>query len=110
MLKETSQQAGSNTGWAHIANHDKAATVIDAVLRLDVDEAYTKTALSEAADVPLKTLYLDGTLEELVTVGLLERHEVEGEETQFSVDDGSSAFEAAKAFDTAAATSSDANS
>ncbi|EMA18756.1 hypothetical protein [Haloarcula argentinensis] len=110
MFEEGGQRAGSDTGWAHIANHDKAATVIDTILRLDSDEKYTKTALSEAAGVPLKTLYLDGTLEELVTVGLLEKHEAEGEETLFSVDDGSAAFEAAKAFDTAAATSEEADS
>ena len=107
MFDEGGQQTGSTTGWAHVANHDKAATVIDTILRLDVEETYTKTALSEAAGVPLKTLYLDGTLEELVTVGLLEKHEAEGEETVFAVDDGSAAFEAAKAFDTAAATAGD---
>ncbi|AUG47632.1 hypothetical protein BVU17_08940 [Haloarcula taiwanensis] len=105
MFEEGGQRADSDTGWAHIANHDKAATVIDTLLRLDADETYTKTALSEAAGVPLKTLYLDGTLEELVTVGLLEKHEADGKETLFSVDNGSEAFEAAKAFDAAAATS-----
>jgi len=104
MFEEGGERADSTTGWAHVANHDKAATIIDTILRLDADETYTKTALSEAAGVSLKTLYLDGTLEELVTVGLLEKHEAEGQETLFSVDNGSAAFEAAEAFDTAAAT------
>lgn len=109
MFEEGGQRVESDTGWGHVANHDKAATVIDTLLRLDADETYTKTALSEAAGVPLKTLYLDGTLEELVTVGLLEKHEAEGEETVFSVDDGSAAFDAAKAFDTAATASGEAD-
>ncbi len=57
-----------------------------------MDKTYTKTALSEEAGVPLKTLYLDGTLEELVTVGLLESTKRKVEETLFSVDDGSAAL------------------
>lgn len=110
MFEERGQRAGSTSGWAHVANHDKAATVIDTILRLDADETYTKTALSEAAGVPLKTLYLDGTLEELVTLGLLEKHETDGEETVFSVDSGSEVFDAAKAFDEAIVASREAES
>ncbi len=33
MFEEGGQRAGSDTGWAHISNHDKAATVIDTILR-----------------------------------------------------------------------------
>lgn len=101
MFEEGERRSDSQSGWGHIVAHDGAAAVIDAVLGLDPADRYTKTELSDAAGVPLKTLYLDGTLEELVTVGLLEKHETEGEETVFSVDDESPVFEAARAFDDA---------
>jgi len=101
MFEEGGRRSDSRSGWAHVAAHDGAAAVIDAALELDPADRYTKTELSDAAGVPLKTLYLDGTLEELVAVGLLEKHGDEGEETTFSVDDGSPVFEAARAFDDA---------
>ncbi|MBV0902015.1 hypothetical protein [Haloarcula salina] len=101
MFEEGERRSDSQSGWAFIAAYDGAAAVIDAVLELDPTERYTKTELSDVAGVPLKTLYLDGTLEELVTVGLLEKHGDEGEETVFSVDDGSPVFDAALAFDDA---------
>lgn len=99
MYEDGVQRAESDTGWARVAQHDEAAAVIDAVLHLDPEERYTKTALSDAAGVPLKTLYLDGTLDDLVAIGLLTRHDADGEETLFSVDDESKVYDAAVAFD-----------
>jgi len=89
------------TGWGHVASHDDAPAVIDTLLRLDPETAYTKTELSDQAGVALKSLYLDGTLDHLVEMGFLEKHADEGEETLFSVDADSAVFEAALAFDEA---------
>ena len=89
------------TRWGHVASHDDAPAVIDTLLRLDPETAYTKTELSDQAGVALKSLYLDGTLDHLVEMGFLEKHADEGEETLFSVDADSAVFEAALAFDEA---------
>jgi len=89
------------TGWGHVASHDDAPAVIDTLLRLDPETAYTKTELSDEAGVALKSLYLDGTLDHLVEMGFLEKHADEGEETLFSVDADSAVFEEALAFDEA---------
>ena len=101
MYDEGSQRPDTDSGWAHVARHDESAAVIDAALRLDPEERYTKTELSDAAGVPLKTLYLDGTLEDVVDIGLLKRHDAEGEETTFSVDTDGEVYQAATAFDDA---------
>jgi len=92
-----------DTGWGHVATHDDAPAVIDTLLRLDPATRYTKTELSEEAGVALKSLYLDGTLDHLVEMGLLEKHAEEGEEATFSVDTDTAVFEAAVAFDDAIA-------
>ena len=89
------------TGWGHVATHEDAPAVIDTLLGLDPEATYTKTELSEAAGVALKSLYLDGTLDHLVEMGFLEKHADEGEEALFSVDRETAVFEAASAFDDA---------
>lgn len=94
---------GPESGWGHVASHDDAPAVIDTLLRLDPETSYTKTELSDEADVALKSLYLDGTLDHLVEMGFLEKHADEGEEALFSVDSGTAVFEAAVAFDDAIA-------
>ncbi len=91
------------TGWAQVASHDDAPAVIDTLLRLDPETAYTKTELSDEAGVALKSLYLDGTLDHLVEMGFLEKEDDEGEEALFSVDTETAVFEAAVAFDDAVA-------
>lgn len=90
---------GGASGWHIIASHDDAASLIDTLLGLDPDGEYTKTELSDAADVPLKSLYLDGTLDAIVELGLLDKDDREGEATLFTVNDESDAFAAASAFD-----------
>lgn len=101
MYEELGSETTPESGWARIAALDGAASVVDAVLRLDPESEYTKTELSEAAGVALKTLYLDGTLDAIVDIGLLERHDAEDEETTFSVAADSEVYDAATAFDDA---------
>ena len=103
MFDEAGDETPPETGWEHVANHDEASAVIDAVLRLDPGERPTKTELSEAAGVPLKTLYLDGTFDHLVAMGLLRKQEIEGEEATFAVDTDSEVYRTAVAFDDAVA-------
>lgn len=90
-------------GWAVVAEHDGAAALVGAILALDPAETYTKNELSDASGVAYKTLYLDGTVEALVEVGLLEGEVREGEETQFRIATDSPVYEAAAAFGEAAA-------
>lgn len=97
-----------DTGWGHVASHDDAPAVIDTLLRLDPEERYTKTELSETAGVALKSLYLDGTLDHLVEMGFLEKHAQDGDEALFSVDTETDVFGAARAFDAAIADRLDA--
>jgi len=95
---------GPETGWGHVATHDDAPAVIDTLLRLDPETAYTRTELSDEAGVALKSLYLDGTLDHLVEMGFLEKEGEDGEEALFSVDTDTPVYEAAVAFDDAVAT------
>ncbi|MBV0924592.1 hypothetical protein KTS45_10320 [Halomicroarcula limicola] len=101
MFEEAARDEEPTSGWGTVATHDEAPAVIDTLLRLDPEERYTKTELSEAAGVALKTLYLDGTLDHLAASGLLEKEETEGEETLFAVAADSDVYRAAAAFDDA---------
>lgn len=98
---EDAQESDPDTGWGHVATHDDAPRVIDTLLRLDSDTVYTKTELSDEAGVPLKTLYLDGTLDHLVEMGFLQKHSEDGEEAQYSLTSDTEVFAAAEAFDDA---------
>lgn len=100
---EDAENEDPDTGWGHVASHDDAPAVIDTLLRLDPEERYTKTELSDEAGVALKSLYLDGTLDHLVEMGFLEKHAHEGEEALFGVDADSDVFAAAESFDEAIA-------
>ncbi|MCU4798997.1 hypothetical protein OB920_01225 [Halobacteria archaeon HArc-gm2] len=91
------------TGWDLVADYDGAAALIAGLLELDADSEYTKTELSDASGVAYKTLYLDGTVEALVDAGFLECEQRDGEETTFRIDPESPVFEAAAAFEIAAA-------
>jgi hypothetical protein len=93
-------------GWEFVAAHDPAAELIGALLQLD-DDVYTKTELAEAADVPLKTLYLNDMLETFADIGILERADGDGDETEacYCVNQDSDLLEAAAAFDDAYRTS-----
>lgn len=97
------QDVDADAGWDLVAAYDGAAALIAALLRLDAESAYTKTELSDASGVAYKTLYLDGTVEALVDAGFLERDQREEAETTFRIAPESPVFEAAAAFDEAAA-------
>lgn len=89
------------SGWSTVAAEDEAASVIAGVLGLDTDRTYTRSELAEAADIPLKTLYLLETLDQLERAGMLERvddREAESE-PQFAIDADSDLYHAAKTFD-----------
>jgi Fe2+ or Zn2+ uptake regulation protein len=98
---EDAQESDPDTGWGHVAVHDDAPTVIDTLLRLDPDKIYTKTELSDETGVPLKTLYLDGTLTQLVDMGFLNEHSDEGEEARYSITPDTDVFAAAEELDDA---------
>lgn len=89
------------SGWEFIANESEGATVVSGLLSLDPETTYTRSELAEAADVPLKTLYLVDTLDHLETAGMLTRvDDVEAEsEACFVVNEESDVYQAALEFD-----------
>lgn len=89
----------ADDGWNVIADHDGAATLVATLLEIDDKNEYTKTELSDRAGVPLKSLYLNGTLDAIVDLGLLEKQDRPSEEPLYTVATGSDVFEAALAFD-----------
>ena len=82
---------GGTSAWHVIAEHDEAAALVAALLDLDPD----------TAGVALKSLYLNGTLQAVVDLGLVEKRERDGEEALYSVAADSDRFEAARAFERA---------
>ncbi|WP_123533038.1 hypothetical protein [Halosimplex salinum] len=99
-------------GWAFVADRDGAARLIDALLDLDADETYTRSEIADRAGVPLKTLYLNGLLEECADLGLLSQaggdgESPTGEETRYHVHADSTILEAAAVFDDACRSRSD---
>jgi len=94
-----------DSGWSLVAQRDEAASLIATVVGLDPDTEYTRSDLADAANVPLKTLYLADTLEDLVTVGMLERVDNPEADTEaaFVLNEDSEALTAARQFDRAIA-------
>lgn len=92
------QHDSGHSAWHVIAEHDDAATVVDTLLELDPDAEFTKTELSDRTGVPLKSLYLDGTLDAISDLGLLAKRERDGEDPVYSVAAEGDAFAAAEAF------------
>jgi hypothetical protein len=92
----------SESGWELLASHDEAPALVAALLEMEPDTVYARSAIAEQADVALKTLYVGETLEALAGIGLLERLETEGdEEARFRLVDGE-VLAAARAFEEAA--------
>lgn len=91
---------GTESGWQIVAGEDEAATIIANILELDAEGEYTRSELASAADIPLKTLYLLDTLDQLVSAGMLERVDgIDAEsEPRFVIDTGSDLYEAADRF------------
>ncbi len=92
----------AKSGWELVAAEDEAAAVIAGLLDIPADREYTRSELAEATGLPLKTLYLIDTFDELATVGMLERIEG-GDESEvcFRIDDDSEVYQAAEQFDEA---------
>jgi predicted transcriptional regulator len=88
----------SETGWTFIAESDEVGTIIDTILQLDPDETYSRSELAEKTDIPLKTLHLMDDVKEVVDIGLLEKHDAEGEERHYSINEDSEVFEMARKF------------
>lgn len=97
------RQNTPDSGWSLVANHDEAAALIGTLVGLGANEEFTRSEVADAADVPLKTLYLADTLEEFVDAGLLERVDDGDGEASFVLDADSDTLDAARAFDRAVA-------
>ncbi|MEF8784937.1 MAG: hypothetical protein V5A45_03315 [Haloarculaceae archaeon] len=91
------------SGWELVAQRDEAASLIGAVVTLDAETEYTRSDIADAADIPLKTLYLADALEDLVDVGALDHTESEDSEATFVLNEDSAVVQAARAFDNAVA-------
>ena len=98
-------QDSPQSGWDLVAQQDDAAAIIGALVDLDHGEEYARSELAEVADVPMKTLYLVDTLEDLVDLGMLERvdEEADDSEARFVLNGDSDVLAAARAFDEAVA-------
>jgi hypothetical protein len=99
------RQDAPDSGWRLIATRDEAAALVGAIVDLDSGREYTRSELADAADVPLKTLYLVDTLEDLVDVGILDRVDDSADDSEacYALDEDSDVLAAARAFDDAIA-------
>ncbi|WP_302080336.1 hypothetical protein [Salinibaculum rarum] len=93
----------TETGWELVAQRDEAASLIGAVVELDPGTEYTRSDIADAADIPLKTLYLADALEDLVDIGALDHTEEADAEATFVVNEDSDVVRAARQFDDAVA-------
>ncbi len=91
------------TGWELVEQRDEAPALFRALVALNPGEEYTRSEIADAADVPLKTLYLADALEDLVDVGALSHTEAEDQEATFVLNDESPVVQAAREFDDAVA-------
>ena len=93
--------ATTETGWAFIANTDEVATILSAVLTMDDGETFSRSELAEETDIALKTLHLMDDLDHVVDLGVLEKHDTDGEEVAYSVNSDSDVLQKAREFDAA---------
>jgi hypothetical protein len=104
MLDTDPSDGSPDGGWAFVAASDGAADLLGTLTELNAERAYTRSDLSERSGVALKTLYLDGLLDEFVDLGLLVRADDEADdesEPQYRVAADSDLLDAARAFDDA---------
>lgn len=86
------------TGWGFVAQGDSIATMIDTLLRLDPADSFSRSELAEETGIPLKTLHLMDDVERAVEIGLLEKHQQDGEEVHYTVNEDSDVLAAAEGF------------
>jgi hypothetical protein len=104
MLDTDPSDGPPDGGWAFVAASDGAADLLGTLTELNAERAYTRSDLSERSGVPLKTLYLDGLLDEFVDLAALGRADDEADdesEPQYRVAADSDLLDAARAFDDA---------
>lgn len=94
------ESAVSGNGWGFVAEHEGMAPLLGAIVHLDATDSHTRSELADAAGIPLKDLYLSGTLSALTDIGLLERVDDGGEAT-YVIDDESPVYERVVDFETA---------
>jgi hypothetical protein len=87
-----------HSGWHVVAEAEELPTIIDTVLSLDTDRTYTRSELAEASGIPLKTLHLKDDVAYAVELGMLAKHDDDGEEVAYSVNPDSDVLDAARAF------------
>lgn len=88
----------TTSGWGFVASKEAAASLIRATLELGPDEEVTRSELATAADVPMKRLYLEDTVSDLVNLGVLEAVDAESEAV-YTVNDDSDVLAAAARFE-----------
>jgi hypothetical protein len=88
----------AETGWQFVAEGDEVASIIDTVLRLDPDRTYSRSELADETGIALKTLHLMDDIDGVVELGILEKHDAEGEEVSYSINPDSEVYEAARNF------------
>ena len=98
---ESDSQAGA--GWEFVAEHESVATIIDTLLDLDPGGPYTRSELAAETGIALKTLHLMDDVDGVVELGLLDRHDPDGEEVYYTVNADSDVLGAAREFDRAVA-------
>jgi len=92
------QTDATTSGWEFVASTEAAAPLIQAALELDADAELTRSDFAAAADVPMKRLYLDDTISELVELDVLEPVETESEPV-YTVNEDSDVLAAAARFE-----------
>ena len=88
----------AETGWAFIAGADEIPTIINTALSMEADERYTRSELAEETGIPLKTLHLMDDVEHVIDLGVLEKHDSDGEEVSYSVNTDSKVLQTARKF------------
>lgn len=86
------------TGWAFIADNDEVATIISTALGMEADRTYSRSELAEKTGIALKTLHLMDDVEHVVELGVLDKHQSDGEEVAYSVNEDSTVLEKAREF------------
>jgi hypothetical protein len=91
----------TETGWAVVAGTDGVARLLGTLDELDPEATYTRSDLSDRSGVALKTLYLDGAIDECVSLGVFERVDDDDAEPCYRIDQTNDVARAARRFDDA---------